>query len=155
MLNGEVKHRVFLIRLYSLRPATAKDLGWLLNLRKETMTEHLLNSGMSIEDEELKRRILYNFEDTKIIIQNDNQIGMIKVKEDKEFFELIQIQISPKYQGKGIGKCVIEDLITEAQKKSLPIFLSVLKTNPAKSLYEALGFEVYDEDDKSIKMKRA
>lgn len=142
------------VKDYILKPVVQGDLDWLLNLRKETMTEHLLNSGMSIEDDELKKRILYNFEDTKIIIQNDNQTGMIKVKEDKEFFELIQIQISPKYQGKGIGKCVIEDLIKEAQQKSLPIYLSVLKTNPAKSLYEALGFEVYDEDDKSIKMKR-
>lgn len=155
MLNGELKNRYFLNRLYSLRPATAKDLRWLLNLRRETMTEHLKNSGMSVEEAELKKRILYNFEDTKIIIQNDNKIGMIKIKENKEFFELIQIQISPKYQGKGIGKCVIEDLITEARKKSLPVYLSVLKTNPAKFLYKALGFEVYDEDDNSIKMKRA
>lgn len=154
MLNGELKNRYFLNRLYSLRPATAKDLRWLLNLRRETMAEHLKNSGMSVEEAELKKRILYNFEDTKIIIQNDKQIGMIKVKENKEFYELIQIQISPKYQGKGLGKRVIEDLITEAQQKNLPLHLSVLKTNPAQSLYEALGFEAYDEDDQSIKMKR-
>ncbi len=142
------------VKDYILKPVVQGDLDWLLNLRKETMTEHLLNSGMSIEEAEFKKRTLYNFEDTQIIIQNDNQIGMIKVKKEKEFYELIQIQISPKYQGKGIGKCVIEDLITEARQKGLPIYLSVLKTNTAKSLYEALGFEVYDEDDNSIKMKR-
>lgn len=34
---------------------------------------------------------------------------------------------------------------TRIKKYSVPIFLVVIKTNPAQNLYKRLGFEVYEE----------
>lgn len=137
---------------YTLRPVRKDDLNWLTKLRKETMAVHLLNSGMSNDESELKNRILYNFSAIQIIYVHGNPAGMLKVREDANYLELIQIQIKPDYQGQGLGEKILKDLIKRAKVKKLPVQLSVLKNNPAKCLYERLGFTTYDEDENSYKM---
>ena len=55
------------------------------------------------------------------------------------------IEIHPDYQGQGIGTAIIQKLIAQAALKMKPVFLQVLKVNPAKKLYERLGFSVGSE----------
>jgi ribosomal protein S18 acetylase RimI-like enzyme len=66
---------------------------------------------------------------------------------------LIQIQIDPRYQGKGLGKKILKDLINEAIYEGKSISLHVLKTNKAQKLYLSLGFEIIGEDEHSYHMK--
>jgi ribosomal protein S18 acetylase RimI-like enzyme len=42
-----------------------------------------------------------------------------------------------------------------AQADALPVMLKVLKGNPAKRLYDRLGFEIIGEDEKEFHMRRA
>ena len=51
----------------------------------------------------------------------------------------------PAYQGRGIGTALIMALVTEANQQRVPLTLQVLKVNPARRLYERLGFVVRDE----------
>lgn len=141
-----------MVNSYSLKPATDDNLDWLLSLRQETMSTYLQSTGMSVEETEMKKRILYNFSDIQIIYVQGKPAGMLKVREDVTYFELIQIQIKPEYQGQGLGEKILKDLIKRATVRKLPVQLSVLKNNPAKCLYERLGFTTYDEDENSYKM---
>ncbi len=66
--------------------------------------------------------------------------------------EIVQIQIEPKFQRKGIGQQIIEAVIKDSLDKNKEIYLSVLKENPAKELYLRLGFKITGEDDSSFMM---
>ena len=68
-------------------------------------------------------------------------------------FFLRAIEILPTHQGLGIGASIIQEIIDDAASKQKPISLSVLKVNPAKSLYERLGFSTIEETDTHFIMK--
>lgn len=42
---------------------------------------------------------------------------------------------------------MVGDLLAEAAAAAIPVELQVLKVNPARSLYERLGFAVFDETE--------
>jgi len=124
--------------------ATTSDKAYLLSLRKLTMTEHLERVGRFYSNEQHLARIEMHYDFAKIIYFKSEKVGTIKYLIHEQSIEIMQIQIHPKYQGKGLGKIVINHLINQANKK--PVKLSVLKGNPAKILYESLGFKIIDEN---------
>jgi N-acetylglutamate synthase-like GNAT family acetyltransferase len=133
--------------------ATEEDIEFLLWLRKQTMTEHLVNAGNEINEEIFLNRINYHFDDAEIILLENQKIGLLKSAENKKEIEILQIQIEPNHQNKGIGKEIIQAIIQKASIKNIPVKLSVLKVNKAQNLYKTLGFEIYDENEYSYFMK--
>ena len=72
-------------------------------------------------------------------------IGVVSVVRRATDIFLSNIELLPAYQGQGIGTHLIRALITEARQKGIPITLQVLKVNPARKLYERLGFSINGE----------
>jgi len=62
-----------------------------------------------------------------------------------------QIQIHPDFQGRGFGNSVIKQILDNS--KSKPVELSVLKSNPARRMYERLGFKVTGKDEYEFYME--
>ena len=62
--------------------------------------------------------------------------------------------MAPEHQGRGIGERALQTVLQAAQADALPVTLKVLKGNPAKRLYERLGFETVDEDERQFHMRR-
>ncbi|WP_418360325.1 GNAT family N-acetyltransferase [Sphingobacterium detergens] len=122
------------------RPALKSDLKFLLGLRVQTMNPHLIANSLPVSDEAHLQRVEYQFEHATIIEINKRAIGLLKVHRQANNIELIQIQVAPSYQGKGIGRRILNDLIKEAIESEKSITLSVLKTNQAKNLYLSVGF---------------
>lgn len=139
----------------TFKKATEQDIEFLLRLRTETMVEHYLKAGKEVNEENLLSRIKYHFEYAKIIFLNNEKIGLLKVSEHDDEIEIIQIQIVPNYQNKGIGRQIIQTILQEAFSKKIPVKLSVLKVNKAQNLYKNLGFEIYDENEFSYFMIKA
>ena len=79
---------------------------------------------------------------------------MIKVVRNSDCWKLVQFQLLPQYQGRGIGTKLLEELIADAQANRVAITLSVLKVNPARSLYQRLGFRVTADNERSYEMRR-
>lgn len=135
------------------RTARQSDIHFLLDLRRKTMDVHLLASSLSISKKSHLQRIEYKFEHALIIEFNKTAIGLLKIEKTPSSIELIQIQIDPLYQGKGIGRQLLNHIIAESVNLGKTITLSVLKSNLAKNLYLDLGFKVIGEDDHSYSMK--
>jgi len=134
------------------RPALKSDLEFLLDLRIQTMNAHLTASSLPVSDEAHLQRINYQFEHALIIEIDKRAIGLLKIVRQADNIELIQIQIAASYQGKGIGRRILNDLIEEAIESEKTITLSVLKTNKAKNLYSNVGFKIVGETDDSYLM---
>jgi len=131
--------------------AKAEDKDFLFDLRKQTMVEHLEKSGLFLSDEEHRTRVDKSFENSFVVLYQEHQAGLVKYEENKAMLEVLQIQILPEYQNKGIGKQVLQYLF----KKEKTIQLKVLKDNPAKNLYRRLGFITVGEDEHEYHMERA
>ncbi|RZK04219.1 MAG: N-acetyltransferase [Flavobacterium sp.] len=128
------------------------DIEYLLWLRKETMSLHLEKSGLDLDDESHLKRIKYGFENARLIFMDDKKIGLLKVGNLQEYIEIIQIQIDANYQGRGIGRKIIQSIVENNLEKK-PIQLSVLKENRAKKLYKDLGFKIIGENQHSFIME--
>lgn len=61
--------------------------------------------------------------------------------------------IRPESQGLGIGTAVLKHLIQGAQRQQRPLTLHVIQINPAKRLYERLGFRTVREEEKTFFMR--
>ena len=135
------------------RPALESDLNFLLDLRAKTMNPHLIASSLSTTVDSHMQRIKYKFEHASIIECNRTSIGLLKIERKQDEIELIQIQIDPLYQGKGIGKKILKAIITDAISEGKSITLHVLKANQAQRLYLKLGFKIIEENEHSYLMK--
>ncbi len=128
----------------SFRRASEADIPFLLSLRDQTMRRYLEQVGMPTSKEEYEKRIRFEFACAKIVELNGAPIGLFKATytAERNYWYLVQIQISPEYQGLKIGRKLILDLIAQAEITKAKVGLSVIETNPAKQLYLKLGFEI-------------
>lgn len=136
-----------------LRTASKEDVPFLLELRQQTMNAYLIASGLNPSLEEHMQRILFRFDCAQIIFLANDPVGLLKVARDGKDWHLIQIQLVPFLQGKGVGTQLIQSVIDQARSTGASIGLNVLKSNPARRLYERLGFSVVTETARGLEMQ--
>jgi ribosomal protein S18 acetylase RimI-like enzyme len=78
---------------------------------------------------------------------------LLKAVRDADHWDLVQIQIVPEKQGRGFGSTILEKLLADAVQANVPVSLSVLKANPARHLYERLGFRIVKEKAQAYDME--
>jgi len=125
----------------------------LVKLRSETMTGYLEASGEMLSTDDQYARVLQDFHCIRVVMIGRKAAGMIKVVEGDDEWRLVQVQIEPRLQGKGIGAHIVGQTIAAARAARKPLTLSVLKVNPATRLYERLGFRVVGETHRSYEMR--
>src|SRR5262245_37434094 len=109
------------------------------------MQAHQLASGVQESDAEREQRVLANFESAQIVLLSGTPIGLIKCVRNASDWHLLQIQLVPDKQRQGLGTRIIRDLMASARSANASLRLSVLRANPARRLYERLGFVVVEE----------
>ena len=77
--------------------------------------------------------------------------GFLSLKVSSESVYIENIQLSPKIHGKGIGTNILKQIFEDHKSKNIE--LTTFEDNPAKKLYEKLGFEVSDKKGMTIKME--
>jgi ribosomal protein S18 acetylase RimI-like enzyme len=80
-----------------------------------------------------------------LILERDGEragerIGRLYIEQTPVALLLMEITISPEQRGRGIGSAITRALLQHAQENALPMHLHVEPVNPAKRLYERLGF---------------
>ena len=139
--------------MLSVRKASEVDVPYLVSLRVRTMTVHLERAGERLSAEEHEVRARSNFDSCFLLLLNESPAGMMKLLKTAEYWELAQFQIEPALQSKGLGTKLLAQEIAAARQLQIPVRLSVLKENPAKDLYERLGFKVVGEDASAYQMQ--
>ncbi len=130
----------------SLRPAVDGDFGFLYALHAATMKEYVDQTwGWDEAFQQTRYQESFIPGDTRIITWDGTDIGMLATEEREADVFLSLIEIDPGHQRQGIGALIINTVIAEARRIGKPVFLHVLKVNPAKRLYDRLGFSVVSE----------
>ncbi len=90
------------------------------------------------------------------IIEIDGAIaGYYRTDMSPECLRIVDIALAPAYRGRGFGSHTLGLLTEEARALSLPVRLSVARTNPAVRLYQRLGFRVTSADEVFLSMELA
>jgi GNAT superfamily N-acetyltransferase len=90
---------------------------------------------------------------TSIVLVDGRDAGWLTVHRAPDGISLAQIYLSAPWQNKGVGSLLIGRLIEEARARSLPLTLATAKINPARRLYERLGFVTVAESEYKIYME--
>lgn len=141
------------LRPLGLRPATADDTSFLMSLFASTRSDEL---ALLASDQNLRESfIAMQFEaqrrsfppaDHQIILWQERPIGRTLINRSDEAFHLVDISLLPEARNAGIGSHLISELLQEAKEAGKPVTLHVVISNPAKRLYERLGFKEIEDN---------
>lgn len=142
---------------YLFRNCTLDDFNFLFELKKQNFKWYV-DKIWGWNDDDQKQRLKQDLKDhlqyKRIILLDNKEIGVYArhTTENGDLF-INEISILKEYQNKGIGRKILEDQLKENHKKGIRTILQVFKDNPAKSLYERLGFKVYGETKTHYQME--
>jgi ribosomal protein S18 acetylase RimI-like enzyme len=133
--NPDDYNFVFRVHCAAMRPSVEQIYGWDEDWQARYFLEH------------------FHPAERQIIRYCGTDVGYISIEEQETSFFLTSIAILPAHQGRGIGTILIRKLQQKARTKGVPVTLQVLKGNPARALYERLGFKVTGETDTHYLMR--
>jgi GNAT superfamily N-acetyltransferase len=138
----------------ALRPALVEDFEYCKRLYFAGMDE--INQQLNLD----RAAQLANFSQqwvvtqVRIITLDGSDAGWLQTETTEQGLFVGQLFVDGPYQRKGIGTEIMTQLITSAASTHHPMFLNVVKINPALRLYKRLGFHTTHEDDRKFYMKR-
>jgi ribosomal protein S18 acetylase RimI-like enzyme len=89
----------------------------------------------------------------QIIEQSGSPIGYLCVLHEEDHDFVKEIALVPEAQARGLGSEIICAVIRDPLARNVLVRLSVWNDNPARCLYERLGFRVYGVEGSRIKME--
>ncbi len=139
---------------HSLRRAQAADTEAVLHIQKEAMLPHVVAQYGAWN--ELERQKRFRAEDIleHDMIEVDGRVaGCVWVRRSPAHHEVVRLYLLAAFQNQGIGSAVLRSIMREAESLGLPVRLRVLRANPAKHLYERMGFTVCDATETHYDMQ--
>jgi ribosomal protein S18 acetylase RimI-like enzyme len=138
-----------------LRPATPADEAFVNRLTRDVMRGYV---EATWPDDAARERYYeqnrFVLATTRIIRCDGADVGRVSLTRGADAWVVDEIHLLPSHQSRGIGAEVLKRILDEAGAVPVPVELHVLKVNPAKALYDRLGFRVYREDDERFHMRR-
>ncbi len=137
-----------------LRPALDHDFEYCRRLYFSEMRWIIEELHLDRTAQETGLRQQWNSTQVRIVVLDGADVGWVQtIREQDELF-VGQMFVEGRFQRKGIGTEVMKRLISEAAAFNLAVRLNVVSINPARRLYERLGFRVTHEGDRKCYMKR-
>jgi len=135
---------------YALRSATEDDYEYCYAVTKENMHALFSRHWGGWVDAEFQRG--FDPKRIRIVLVGDEPAGFISVESRGDSVYIENVQLSPRIQGRGVGADIL--LRVARENGSLPLRLSTFVDNPAKRLYERLGFVVLAQESGTMLMER-
>lgn len=138
---------------YAIRPAQKDELDGLYAIHREAMQAYVTRTWGSW-DEAFQRDYFRNhWPDVRLAIDVEGTLGgFVDLDESPERILVENIELLPAHQNRGIGTALLVSVQQRAAGRNLPVTLQVLKVNPARRLYERLGFRLTGETETHYQM---
>jgi len=140
----------------SYRPLASEDYGFTEALYLSTRAEELALSGWP---EAQRRQFLmqqhraqhlhyqrhYPDAEWLVVERTGTPVGRLYIEEWRDQFRIIDISLMPAARGGGIGTAILRDTLDWAKARAKSASIHVEKGNPARALYERLGFTLVED----------
>ncbi len=136
---------------YAFRLATAADADFVYRLNELTMRSYV-EQTWGAWDEDFQRTFFkehFRPDENEVIVSDNEAIGVRSIIRRPDYLFVANIQLLPEWQGRGIGRAILERLL----EKEPRVELEVQKVNPARRLYERLGFVIFGETETHYQLR--
>ncbi len=102
-----------------------------------------IKAGLSLKDPEASKIALQNSIFAVTLRSEDTLIGMGRIIGDGGcFYQIVDIAVDPEYQGNGLGKTIMSELINYLDEHApAHSYVSLIADLPADQLYKKFGFD--------------
>ena len=143
-------------RELSLRPVASDDAELLFLIYASTREEELAVVPWDASVKEAFLRMQFKAQDTyyratypdasyDLIVSGDEVLGRLYVDRGESTWLVLDVALLPEHRGNGIGTRLLQKVITEAKAAGKPVQIHVEHLNPARHLYDRLGFRQIDD----------
>jgi ribosomal protein S18 acetylase RimI-like enzyme len=140
----------------ALRAVTDQDLPFLQHLYASTRQEELAvvpwPEGMKaaflaqqFQAQHLHYGIHYADAERFVVEREGERIGRLYLHRRPHEHGVIDISLLPAWRGRGLGSALMADVLADAAAAAKPVRIYVEKNNPARQLYDGLGFRPIGE----------
>ncbi len=148
---------------YTLIPAQPEDAPFLLGVFASTRVDELALVDWSAEQKQAFVSMQFDAQtrhyaayypgaEVFIIQQGSARIGRLIVERKPKTLLLMDIALLPEYRCQGVGTAILRDRMDEARQAHQTLLLHVETFNPARRLYERLGFQAGSENGIYLEM---
>jgi len=138
------------------RPASDEDLPFLAEVYMSTRREEVAQTGWPAEQQEAfllqqheaqhaHYRKGYGNAEWLVIERAGKAIGRLYLHEGAEEMRVVDIALLPEARGSGIGEAILRDVCEDVAARGRRVTIHVEKFNPARRLYDRLGFVAMEE----------
>jgi ribosomal protein S18 acetylase RimI-like enzyme len=150
--------------LIVLRPITPGEDSFLAGLYASTRTEELAQTNWSDDQKAMFCRMQFaaqtadyqtNYPDAsfQIIERNGVAAGRLLVMRSDDAVHVIDLALLPEHRGVGVGTKLLKELQEEARAAGKKLSIYVERFNPARRLYDRLGFQQVEEKEVYLLME--
>lgn len=137
---------------YRLRAATPADEAWQFAIYASTRAEELTLTGWPAARCEAFARQQHRAQQQHyarhfphstcylVLVAGDEVAGRLWVDERDDRLHILDIALLPAWRGRGLGTRCLQDLAEQAAARQRALGIQVEIHNPARRLYERLGF---------------
>lgn len=148
---------------FGMRPAQPQDAVFLLQLFAESQEQLAgLRSNealwrtlveMQFRGRATSYAAQYPHAEDSILLGNDGKpVGRLLLNRTPESWRIVDIAVLAVQRGQGLGASVLRQCQQQAAAAGAKLELQVRPENPARRLYERLGFQAISEDAVTVKM---
>jgi len=137
-----------------VRPALSSDREFFFEVRRAALRAYVEQTS-GWDDAEQRMTADKEFTDLpfSVVEERGRPVGYVCVIHQGEYDFVEEIALLPEAQGRGIGTYLLRGILRAAQRRGVPVRLSVFVNNPAQALYTRLGFEVVRIEDPRLSMQ--
>jgi len=141
-----------------LIPAGAQDQGFLQALHASTRADEVrlwawdeaqtqAFLAQQFMAQQMGYRHQFGAEHDRIVHVDGTAVGRLFVAPVQGALQVVDIALLPAHRGRGIGTQLLRQVLQTAAGQGQSVRLAVLHGNPARHLYERLGFAVTSQDE--------
>lgn len=151
--------------LFELRPVSMADESFLSQVYASSRTEEM---KLVPWDEAAKQSFLqmqfaaqqahyqayFPQASHSVIVADGAPVGRLYVDRRENEIHILDVTLLPAARGRGIGSCLLQSLVKEADAAQKTVSIYVESFNPSLKLFQRLGFIKAGEDGVSCLMER-
>lgn len=149
----------------ALRPATPEDEPFLLEVYASTRAPEMALAPWTDAQKDAFVRQQFHAQHTfyhqhwpdaayDVLVLHNAPVGRLYVDRSEQEIGVMDIALLPEYRGRGIGSVLLKGIVAESERTARPVRLYVERDNPARRLYDRLGFSFVRDEGPYVLLER-